>query len=78
MQFRIKGVAGTIKEAQKSAAAEITSLTQQAKADIAKDADKIANGTSDKVDYIFYFCLVMLVFTSLNIMITAYAIKIMK
>ncbi|MBJ6727426.1 zinc ribbon domain-containing protein [Geomesophilobacter sediminis] len=63
-----------IKEAQKGAIAEINNLAQQIKAAAAREAAP----KSDFGEYLFYICLVVLFFTAMNIVATAYVVKLVR
>lgn len=69
-----------IKEAEKSAVAELNNLAQQVKASavIAKEGAEAAGKGGGMGEYVLYICLVLVLFSSLNIIFTAYVVKLLR
>lgn len=70
-----KAAAEAMKEAQKSASAEMNGILQQIKTAAVKEPEQ---PKSDAGDYLLYICGLVLLFVSLNIIVTAYVVKLVK
>jgi RNA polymerase subunit RPABC4/transcription elongation factor Spt4 len=61
-----------------SASAEITAMTKQAKEQIQQVASKISLKSGNIADYTLYICAAVLMFSLINLFVTAYIVRMIK
>lgn len=67
-----------IKETSKASSEEIRTVAEQAKEQIQKFASKISYKAGNTIDYTFFICAAMLLFSMINLFVTAYIVRLIK
>lgn len=67
-----------LEQANATSTEEVKSIAAQAKDQLLKFASKISYKAGNTIDYTFYICGAMLIFTLVNLFVTAYIVRLIK